>query len=959
MAIAALALGALAAVPAAGAGASGKVVGLLAGAAMLAIVWYTFSNYLAPVAADPDSGLRTALLILAIIAVVKLAMLPWFPGFATDVSSYEAWASQIATLGPARTYQEGYFLDYPPGYLYALWIAGVVANLFDASGTFLRIIVESPALVADFALALLMFAFVRRDGRSRNLAIAAMLLIALNPALLFDTVGWGQSDSVPAFTMLLSVMAILSSQFELCWAVAAISVLVKPQGLMLVPVLALYTLLESDYRIWISSAVSFVAIAIIGIAPFQIGHPWNWIINLYTSTAAYYHETSVNAFNLMALLGGMRQADSDTVAGVSYFALGMSLLVPLYLYVAWILWRGRSARRLMFASFITIFGFFMLAPRMHERYLYPALVFLVPLALESVPMLAVFAILSATCLFNLAYALHILNTVVFMDARDGLAMAASAINLVALTVAVYFGIAALEPGEQRAPAAMSFIERLRIFPAMTAPQSVPIVEEEIAPPAWIRTDTLVLAILIAAALVTRFWHLGYPAEIVFDEVHFVAQARQYLHGEWFLDPHPPLAKLVIAGGIWIFGDRPWSWRVGNAILGTILVGVTYLLGRRLTGSRLAATLAAVFIVCDGLFLVDSRIAVIDIVYLTFAAIAYLQLFRFIQTPDLLERRRILVWLGVALGLCVGSKLYIPVVTVLLVVGFLVYALGWKSPVSKSIEGESWLGLGRLLDVRVAAAVILVGSVALAAFLAVFLPHFILGWWGGMADLAHYYFHDVPDYEAAVAEATHPYSSPWWSWPLMLRPVAYWQSFPKTGPVATVWGGSNPLLLWGALSAIAIMAVQALERPNLSRSFLVLGYLGYLMAWVWIGRTLFLYHYMASLYLGYLALAWLLANCWEGKSELWEHLSLLMTMAPAFILGLGGWWGGAGMIAVFGGYAAMPARRNYTGRYVAVVFVLGALVLFIYYWPVWVGVMIPRSGYYARMWLEGDGLRSWI
>ena len=60
-----------------------------------------------------------------------------------------------------------------------------------------------------------------------------------------------------------------------------------------------------------------------------------------------------------------------------------------------------------------------------------------------------------------------------------------------------------------------------------------------------------------------------------------------------------------------------------------MVGVTYLLGWRMFDSRLAGTLAAVFVFADGLFLVDSRIARIDIVYLTFVAIAYWLLFRFI------------------------------------------------------------------------------------------------------------------------------------------------------------------------------------------------------------------------------------------------------------------------------------------------------------------------------------------
>ncbi len=64
-------------------------------------------------------------------------------------------------------------------------------------------------------------------------------------------------------------------------------------------------------------------------------------------------------------------------------------------------------------------------------------------------------------------------------------------------------------------------------------------------------------------------------------------------------------------------------------------------------------------------------------------------------------------------------------------------------------------------------------------------------------------------------------------------------------------------------------------------------------WVWIGRTLFLYHYMPAVYLGFLALAAVLAECWYGGEELWfEHLAILATIVPALVLGLGdgGAWG---------------------------------------------------------------------
>ena len=1028
-------------------------MGFFAGAILISMVGYALYDYLRPLIDDPESGLFTALIVLVGIAIVKVAVMPFFPGFGPDVGSYQSWGSQIATMGPAHTYQEGYFLDYPPGYLYALWVAGLFGQGIGAHGDFYRIIIEGPAIVADLALAILMYAMVWRSAR-REMATIAMLMVALNPALLFDTVVWGQSDSVLTFVTLLSLVAILDKQYLIAWGLAAIAVLVKPQGLMILPVLGFWTILETsdlsgvrefftntDFATWIISGVSLILVALIGIAPFQIGHESTWILKLYTSTAAYYHETSVNAFNLMALIGGLRQSDSGTIAGLSYFALGMGLLVPVYLFVAWILWRGRNQERLVFAAFIAIFGFFMVAPRMHERYLYPAIALVVPLALEAPMMMAAFVALSLTCLINLSYILHTLNTVVFLDGRDGIAMFTSALNVVALGTAAYYGATKLSGPSTPLPRVLG--ELYGKFTAVRPADAEP--EKEVTVPPWIRTDTWIITGLLIAAAITRFWHLGHPAEIVFDEVHFVAQGRHYLHGESFLDPHPPLAKLVIAAGIWMFGDHPWSWRVGNAVIGTALVGITYLLGRRMIGSRIAAALAAGFILCDGMYLVDSRIAVIDIVYLTCAAVAYLLFFKFAQTPETGARRRLLPWIGLALGLCLSGKLYIPAITFLLVTGFMLYVLASEKrkladaklgKAKSTTAGEprarpldmfetselvfigvtfvalafvmllsggtfgrlvlvllvvaairtaevywrkgslptapSWKELREIFDEKSIGAMAVVGSIAAIVYLAVFIPHFYLGWWGGITDLFKYY-HDVIWYEGSVASATHPYASPWWSWPLMLRPIAYWQNFPKTGDVSTVWGGGNPILWWGALTAITITAVKALERPSLARAFLVIGYLSYIVIWIWIGRTLFLYHYMGSVYLAYIALAAVLAECFYERAEPWEHLALLLTMAPAFVLGLGtffvgfgppfaGWGALVGVIlflAILAGYAYALTRTEYAGRFVVGVFVGAALITFVYFFPVWVGFPISHEGYYMRMWLNDSGLRSWI
>jgi Gpi18-like mannosyltransferase/4-amino-4-deoxy-L-arabinose transferase-like glycosyltransferase len=903
-----------------------------------------------PVWRDRESGLRGALLFLGGLFIVKTASLALFPGFGPDVSSYTSWALDMALRGPAQIYRSGYFLDYPPGYLYALWPVGAFASAIGATGTTLRILVETPAMLGDLALAATMFAAVRRAASLRS-AWIAMLFVALNPALLFDTVVWGQSDSVLAFSLFLAVTAFIDRRFALGWALAAIGLLVKPQALMLFPLFAWLTLLEANPRGWIWSALAGLGVFLAGIAPFQLGQRWDWIVALYTRTAAYYAETSVNAFNLIALLGGLRQPDSTSFLGVSYFALGMSLLAPLYAFVGWVLWRRRDARAVWFASFITIFGFFMLAPRMHERYLYAALVFAAPLALDSIAMLSVFALLTATCLFNLAYVLHTLNTVVFLEPRDSFAMLTAMVNLGAFALPVWWGARGLPADSPSGIGA--YIQQLadRFSAASPAASRDPVAT---ALPGWSRADTTIVAVLIAAAAVTRLWNLGHPGEIVFDEVHFVTQARHYLHDEVFLDPHPPLAKLVIAAGIWIFGDQPWSWRVGNALIGVALVAITYLLGRRMLRSRLAGGLASAFILGDGMFLIDSRIAVIDIVYITLAALAYLLLFRFIDERDAVRERLTLLALGVAVGLCVGAKLYVPVFTALLIAGFLLWVL-LRATATGDVRARASTAVRNR---RAFAALTLVTSVAFAAYLAVFIPHYLLGWWGGISDLIHYYG-EVLWYERSVASATHPYSSPWWSWPLMLRPIAYWQNFPKEGDVATIWAGGNPVLWWGALTAITITAVRACERPSLARSFIVVGYVGYLALWVWVGRTLFLYHYLPCAYLGYLALAAVLADCWQGDSEPWEHLAIILTLAPPAILALGVPLALGSLAAILIAYAALLLKSQHAGRLATAVFVLSAVAAFFYFLPLWLAWPIERAGYYQRMWLKGPGLRNWI
>ncbi|WP_445195057.1 phospholipid carrier-dependent glycosyltransferase, partial [Tsukamurella paurometabola] len=141
----------------------------------------------------------------------------------------------------------------------------------------------------------------------------------------------------------------------------------------------------------------------------------------------------------------------------------------------------------------------------------------------------------------------------------------------------------------------------------------------------------VTLVLTAVAAATRFFNLGYPSNDgfigstpvqtpVFDEKHYAPQGWQVLSGgQWIEDNpgfglivHPPVGKWMIAIGEWLFGYSPLGWRFMSAVCGTLLVFLVIRAARRLSRSTLIGGLAGLFLICDGLTMVSSRVALLDI-----------------------------------------------------------------------------------------------------------------------------------------------------------------------------------------------------------------------------------------------------------------------------------------------------------------------------------------------------------
>ena len=155
--------------------------------------------------------------------------------------------------------------------------------------------------------------------------------------------------------------------------------------------------------------------------------------------------------------------------------------------------------------------------------------------------------------------------------------------------------------------------------------------------------------LIGLAL--RLINLGTPKGFVFDELYYVDGARDYLaygvevSGD---DPefvvHPPVGKWLIALGIKVFGDSEFGWRFSGAILGTVMIVLIALIAQRLFRNSFLTIAASFLMAVDGLALVHSRTALLDIFLSFFVLLAtYLFLMRWHW------------WTAIALGLAISTK----------------------------------------------------------------------------------------------------------------------------------------------------------------------------------------------------------------------------------------------------------------------------------------------------------------
>ncbi len=511
--------------------------------------------------------------------------------------------------------------------------------------------------------------------------------------------------------------------------------------------------------------------------------------------------------------------------------------------------------------------------------------------------------------------------------------------------------------------------------------------------AWAGT----IAVTLLAALL-RLWDLGKPRAFMFDETYYAKDAWSLLHHGysqnyvekaneeilagrtaelWTGAPnmvvHPEIGKWLIALGESAFGMTPFGWRVASAVVGSLMVMVMIRLARRVTRSTMLGLVAGLLLCFDGLQLVLSRLALLDL-FLAFFVLCAVSCM--VADRDWVRTRMaravppgsrlapeswgpLLLWrpwrlaTGICWGLALGTKW--SALFPLAAFGLLMW--WWDSGARRSFGVRRALLKSAIIDALPALGYVVV--VPLLVYVASwtgwllnagvmeralsdtqygpywgdyltrdargFLPEL----WQSLRSLWHYH-HDVYSFHTGFLNGSeHVYQSNPWGWLVLNRPVGVHAELdiaPGEGGCGAAAGSTclrqvlllgNPVVWWFG-SIAAVWAVLA-----------------------WVGRRDWRY----GLVVVGIAATWL---PWLRYDERPIFSYYAVTILPFLVLGATLLLG-----EILGRRDASAARRTVGAVTAGSVLVLTVLA-FAWFWPIWTDQLVTNSEWLQRMWF-----RRWI
>lgn len=444
--------------------------------------------------------LLIAVLMLALI--LRLIIAPLTSGHTTDINTFKAWATAAADKGLASFYTSGMFSDYPPGYVYILYFIGKIQSLFSIgmNSEVMLLLIKLPPIIADIVCTLFIYKIARKKiGAEISLALA--LLYALNPAVIINSASWGQVDGFFTMFILLVVYYAFKERLIKASIIFTLAVLIKPQALIITPVLIFAFQQKKNLKQFLYSAGYSILLFILLILPFSLKQNIFWIADKYITTLSSYPYASINAFNLFTFTGGNWVPVTNKLMFLSYNIWGMLFIVLIVTFSGYVFLNSKHPAKLLYISVFIPVSVFVLSSKMHERYMFPAVILslLWYIFVREKRILFIFAILTSTVFINEDYVLQGALKQVYNISISGVVSIVALTNLCLLIYLIIIGIGYAKNTEYKE---ISEEEK----DIITERKIEEVIKKEKV--TFVKKDYLLMAILVVFYSVVAFINLG-------------------------------------------------------------------------------------------------------------------------------------------------------------------------------------------------------------------------------------------------------------------------------------------------------------------------------------------------------------------------------------------------------------------------------------------------------------------
>ena len=433
---------------------------------------------------------------------------------------------------------------------------------------------------------------------------------------------------------------------------------------------------------------------------------------------------------------------------------------------------------------------------------------------------------------------------------------------------------------------------------------------------------------------------SYYNSMYFDEIYHARTGYEHAHAlstyEW---THPPLGKVLMSWCISLMGMTPFAWRFAGTLVGVLMLPAMYMLAMQLFKRTKFAAFATLLLALDCMHFTQTRIATIDSFPVLFMMVMFLFMARWMQMNFLVQRLRDtlvpLALSGFFMALAIASKwigCYGAVgLALLFFARFIV--LCRQAAYAKRHAGENAAYehaaavFPKHAALTIAWCVVFFVIVPVVVYLLSYIPY--LSAYGPVkADMTS--LRRIIDLQISMWDyhtdlnATHSFSSMWYEWPVIGKPMWYYSAdYKGAGMASSILAFGNPAVWWTGLAAIIFVLVYSLYRnamPSLglcarrrdemdrAMPVIAVGFLSAYLPWVLVARLTFIYHYFASV----------------------PFIILATAQAARY----------------------MHRRWPKVTNVLMVILVVIALVLFIGFYPLASGLEVPRAWCDAMNWFKG-------